>query len=87
MLSAIAEKQPQADYLAFVNDFKNKWSYFMRTIISINSIWGVSNSLLPLEDAKVEYNNSQGITAELKSLITRQHIEYMVEEFTMKKID
>lgn len=40
-----------------------------------------------LEDAKVEYNNSQGITAELKSLITRQHIEYMVEEFTMKKID
>ena len=38
-----------------------------------------------LEDAKVEYNNSQGITAELKSLITRQHIEYMVKEFTMKK--
>lgn len=40
-----------------------------------------------LEDAKVEYNNSQGITAELKSLITRQHIEYMVKEFTMKKIN
>ena len=44
VLSAIAEKQPQADYLAFVNDFKNRWSYFMRTIISINSKWGVSNS-------------------------------------------
>lgn len=40
-----------------------------------------------LEDAKVEYNNSQWITAELKSFITRQHIEYMVKEFTMKKIN
>ena len=24
VFSAIAEKQPQADYLAFVNDFKNR---------------------------------------------------------------
>ena len=32
MLSTVAESQPQAAYSAFVTGFKNKLSYFMRTI-------------------------------------------------------
>ena len=32
ILSTIAESQPQAAYSAFVSGFKNKLSYFMRTI-------------------------------------------------------
>lgn len=56
-------------------------------LLSLSTRYGGLAILIFLEDAKVEYNNSQGITAEPKSLITRQHIEYMVEEFTMKKIN
>ena len=44
MLSTIAESQPHAAYSAFVSGFKNKLSYFMRTIPDI------SNLLLPIED-------------------------------------
>ena len=44
MLSTIAESQPQAAYSAFVSGFKNKLSYFMRTILDI------SNLLIPIED-------------------------------------
>ena len=84
MLSAISENQPQADCLAFVSDFENKWSRFMITIISTNSIWGVSKSHF-FEDAKVEYRNPEGITTELNCLITRQHIEYTVEELAINK--
>lgn len=56
-------------------------------LLSLSTRYGGLAIPIFLEDAKVEYNNSQGITAELKSLITRQHIEYMVGEFTMKKIN
>ena len=44
ILSIIAENQPQAVYSAFVSGFKNKLSYFMRTIPDI------SNLLIPIED-------------------------------------
>ena len=44
MLSTKAENQPQAAYSAFVSGFKNKLSYFMRTIPDI------SNLLIPIED-------------------------------------
>ena len=44
MLSTVAESQPQAAYSAFVSGFKNKLSYFMRTIPDI------SNLLIPIED-------------------------------------
>ena len=44
MLSTAAESQPQAAYSAFVSGFKNKLSYFMRTIPDI------SNLLIPIED-------------------------------------
>ena len=44
MLSTVAESQPQAAYSAFVNGFKNKLCYFIRTIPDI------SNLLLPIED-------------------------------------
>ena len=56
----------------------------MITIISTNSIWGVSNSHF-FEDAKVEYRNPEGIATELNCLITRQHIEYTVEELAINK--
>ena len=39
-----SRSQPQAAYLAFVSGFKNKLSYFMRTIPDI------SNMLIPIED-------------------------------------
>ena len=44
ILSTIAESQPQAAYSAFVSGFRNKLSYFMRTIPDI------SNLLIPIED-------------------------------------
>ena len=44
MLSAVVESQPQAAYSAFVNGFKNKLSYFMRTTPDVN------NLLIPIED-------------------------------------
>ena len=44
MLSTVAESEPQAAYSAFVSGFKNKLSYFMRTIPDI------SNLLIPIED-------------------------------------
>ena len=44
ILSTIAESQPQAVYSAFVSGFKNKLSYFLRTIPDI------SNLLIPIED-------------------------------------
>ena len=44
MLSTVAESQPQAAYSAFANGFKDKLSYFMRTIPDI------SNLSLPIED-------------------------------------
>ena len=44
MFSTVAESQPQAAYSAFVSGFKNKLSYFMRTIPDI------SNLLTPIED-------------------------------------
>ena len=44
MLSTVAESKPQAAYSAFVSGFKNKLSYFMRTIPDI------SNLLIPIED-------------------------------------
>ena len=44
MLSTVAESAPQAAYSAFVSGFKNKLSYFMRTIPDI------SNLLIPIED-------------------------------------
>ena len=43
-MSTIAESQPQATYSAFVSGFKNKSSFFMRTIPNI------SNLLIPIED-------------------------------------
>ena len=43
ILSTLAESQPQAAYSAFVSGFKNKLSYFMRTIPDI------SNLLIPIE--------------------------------------
>ena len=44
ILSTIEESQPQAAYSVFVGGFKNKLSYFMRTIPDI------SNLLIPIED-------------------------------------
>ena len=44
MLSTVLESQAQAAYSTFVNGFKNKLSYFMRTIPNI------SNLLLPIKD-------------------------------------
>ena len=44
MLSTVAESHPQAAYTGFVSGFKNKLSYFMRTISDI------SNLLIPIED-------------------------------------
>ena len=44
ILSTIAESQPQAAYSAFVSGFRNKLSYFMRTIPDI------SNLLIAIED-------------------------------------
>ena len=44
ILSTIAESQPQAAYSAFVSGFKNKLSYFMRTIPN------VSNLLIPIQE-------------------------------------
>ena len=44
MLSTVAESEPQAAYSAFVSGFKNKLSYFMRTIPDF------SNLLIPIED-------------------------------------
>ena len=44
MLSTVTESRPQAAYSAFVSGFKNKLSYFMRTIPDI------SNFLIPVED-------------------------------------
>ena len=44
ILSTVAESQPQAAYSAFVSGYKNKLSYFIRTIPDI------SNLLLPVED-------------------------------------
>ena len=38
MLSIVAERQPQAAYTAFVSAFKNKLSYFMRTILNIRNL-------------------------------------------------
>ena len=43
-LSTVAESQPQAACSAFVNGFKNKLNYFIRTIRDI------SNLSLPIED-------------------------------------
>ena len=43
ILSTVAESQPQAAYSAFVSGYKNKLSYFLRTIPDI------SNLLLPVE--------------------------------------
>ena len=39
MLSIVAERQPQAAYSAFVSAFKNKLSYFMRTILNIRNLF------------------------------------------------
>ena len=44
ILPTVAEIQSQAAYSAFVSGFKNKLSYFMRTIPNI------SNLLIPIED-------------------------------------
>ena len=44
ILPTVAEIQSQAAYSAFVSGFKNKLSYFMRTIPDI------SNLLIPIED-------------------------------------
>ena len=44
MLSTVAESQPQAVYSAFVNGFKKKLRYFMRTILDI------CNLLILIED-------------------------------------
>ena len=38
MLSIVAERQPQAAYTVFVSAFKNKLSYFMRTILNIRNL-------------------------------------------------
>ena len=38
MLSTVAESEPQAAYSAFVSGFKNKLSYFMRTIPDISNL-------------------------------------------------
>ena len=121
MLSTVAESQSQAAYSAFVNGFKNKLNYFIRTIPDISNIsipieYTIRNRfipaikggricneeeqrLLPLptryrglaipffyEQAEVEYNNSQRITAELTSLITVQQMEYTVDELAIKRI-
>ena len=43
MLSTVAESQSQAAYSAFVNGFKNKLSFFIRTIPDI------SNTSMPIE--------------------------------------
>ena len=51
MLSTVAESQPQAAYSAFASGFKNKLSYFMRTIPDIPiTIPDISNLLIPIED-------------------------------------
>ena len=51
MLSAVVESQPQAAYSAFVSGFKNKLSYFMKTIPDIPiTIPDISNLLIPVED-------------------------------------
>ena len=39
MLSTVAKSQPQAAYSAFVSGFKNKLSYFMRTIPDISNLF------------------------------------------------
>ena len=44
ILSTVAESQLQAAYSAFMSGYKNKLSYFLRTIPDI------SNLLLPVED-------------------------------------
>jgi hypothetical protein len=44
ILSKIAELQPQAAYSAYIKGFKNKFTYFMRTIPNINEF------MQPIED-------------------------------------
>ena len=38
ILSTIAERQPQAAYLAFASGFKSKLNYFLRTIPNIRHL-------------------------------------------------
>ena len=46
MLSTVAKSQPQAAYSAFVNGFKNKLSYFMRTIPDISNLLRLINDTI-----------------------------------------
>ena len=47
MLSTLAESQPQAAYSAFPNGFKDKLSFFMRTIHNISNLSLTIEDIIP----------------------------------------
>ena len=101
MLSTVAESQPQAAYSAFLSGFKNRLSYFMRTIPNISNLlipieYTIRNRFIPAITGGCICNEEE---RKLLSLPTRygglaipifheqvQQMEYKVDELEIKKI-